>query len=728
MCQCPKRSFSTSHGCSHGVASGAVSGASGSSVALLSVALLACTAPAVGRESDADRLEEIIVTAQRREERLLDVPIAISVIGEHEITKSGVQSITELQYKVPGLSMFEYAPGQTTEQIRGISPILGLPTVGRYIDEISVNTEATAQGLDIRLIDIERVEVLRGPQGTLFGEGSMGGTIRYLTAAPDLKRLQFKFDGSLGEIRSGGENYTANAVLNLPVAADVFGVRLVAGQQKFGGWVDNTLSREKDVNAGDITTLRLKGLWKISDRLSATLLYQHSESEFDNQNLSGPMRTVSLALPTPSAQEYDLFNLVLRYDLGFASLVSSSGYIDRGFSSQFDISPLYLPVLSLLGYPPGAFSAVGLLGVTDVSTKAQELRLVSTAQGALRWSVGASYRDSEVLSGVSTFTTPDALPFVLSSVEGHENDSKSWATFGELSYGFTTKLTGTLGLRYFHDNRAKDVVSITLGSPARNVDESTFTTVNPRAVLMYEASDSATLYASAAKGFRSGGFNAQSEIPNVPATYDAEKLWTYELGSKMDAFARRLSLEGAIYWNRWDDIQVQNFPPGTAVVIATTNGGKASGYGAEGLLTLRPTKSLTLSMNVGYTNMQYDSTSLDKHKGDDMDCVPRLTGSASAEYRFRVASADATVRLDYQYRDEFSITIRNYPFGSPVKKSDSLRYLNARVSAQLGPWEVGLYGENLTDDYGVVFPATAALVVDTHTQPRSYGLFVRAAY
>src|SRR4051812_22374457 len=315
--------------------------------------------PVAAPRATSVELEEIVVTAQKREERLIDVPMAITAVTGVEIERRGVSSLQDLQYSVPGLSVVQSGPGQERLQIRGVSTTNGLPTVGQYLDEMPISIDDNTQSVDLRLIDMERVEVLRGPQGTLYGEGSMGGTIRYLTANPDLTRFGGSFEAQAGAVTDGDTAWRANGVVNLPVVKDRVGLRVVAGYEDTGGWIDSLVTGQKNVNAAKIFTIRGKLLANITGNLQASVLVLHQNQKQDYQDY-GKDRQTSSRLAEINNPNYDLVNAVVRLDLGWASLLNSFGYQNAKNNTMTDLSSVYVPLLPRLGFPSGFITSVGL--------------------------------------------------------------------------------------------------------------------------------------------------------------------------------------------------------------------------------------------------------------------------------------------------------------------------------------------------------------------------------
>ncbi|HEY6924372.1 MAG TPA: TonB-dependent receptor, partial [Steroidobacteraceae bacterium] len=536
-------------------------------------------------------LEEIVVTAQRREQKLIDVPIALSVVGGNELHGRGATNLQDIQYAIPGLSVLNFAPGQERIQLRGISGTSGLPTVGRYLDEMDINGDNVALGFDLRLYDMERIEVLRGPQPTLYGEGSMGGTLHYVTVKPNLNELGGYVEGEGGAQKDGSGIYRADGALNLPIVPGLLAVRVVGGYDHSGGWIDNTATGERNQNSDAIKTARATILWQPEESLSLSLLGLHQDTDDHNENFGMRDRTATNLLPFFFAEHVNLANLVVSYGTGGVTLLSSTGCYERKLTTSFDLSGLLVPAVQLLGFPPGYIQTAGLEGPSAERNLTQELRLVSNGKGPLHYILGGTFRHYRLQSQATVATTPNSLPFALIA-SSNQDGSTSESAYGEISYALSSGFEALAGLRYFRDRRTVDDTQTNFGvTPPADVHTADFHSLNPRLNLLYHVSPDGIVYFNAAKGFRSGGFNttasAQTAGVKLPTTFDPEALWTYELGAKQELLGHRLVVEGAAYYNQWDNLQTQVFAPGSVLAV-TTNGGKASGPGFDLALTGKP--------------------------------------------------------------------------------------------------------------------------------------------
>ena len=687
--------------------------------------------------NDSSSLEEIIVTAQKREQSLLDIPFAISTIGEEEIKARGAADIKDLQYSIPGLSITNNLPGQDRVQIRGASAGtgIGLPTVGRYLDEVSVTSDQAQRTMDVPLLDIARIEVLRGPQGTLYGAGSIGGTIRLISNAPDLDEASGTLGIGMSSIDDGSNGSEFNTVLNMPLIEGKLAMRIAMSAEDIGGWIDNTTTGKSDINEAERNFVRAKLLYKPNDNFDASLMLMSYDFDQDNNNhevseaglgMAGLLnvdnrsatdeRTVSTPFETPVSDEWDLVNLTLNYQMEDANLVSSTAYVDR--TSNF------LTESVNAFFPPGSFGSVQ---VDDRKSEifTQEIRMNSTWDGPLNYTVGAFYRKTDT-SQTQTISYPPALPYPAMITTGTAPvDSESFAVFGELSYAVSDRLTASFGLRYFDEDQEPSIFM--LGGPApvdMSPDDQSFDAVTPRLNLLWSMSDTASLYATLSKGFRSGGINgAGSSIPS----FDPEEATLYEIGGRGEFLDGKVFVDGAIYYTDIDDVQVTIAEAGYA---RTTNADSASGPGADLAVSVNLTEAVKLSLTAGYVGQEDDkvdsSSPSDVAEGDTPQYTPKYTASASLDYDFDWSSTlKGWARVDMSYADGFSVFIRTFQMPlppplvtNPVLVTDPLTYLNLRVGAMAENWQVVLSADNLLDEKDQVFPG-GAFLLDTYSRPRT---------
>ena len=689
------------------------------------LASTALTAPVLaqgeGATATANTDDVIVVTAQRREQNILEVPISVTAIGGEEIKERNAEQLRDLQFAVPGLFVSDRGPGQAQIQLRGVSQFVGAPTVGTYLDELSIAPASTGSALSPQLVDLERIEVLRGPQPALYGESSMGGTIRYITANPDLSEASLSLDGQVAGTVDGDPFYRGVGVVNAPLIQDVLAIRVAGAFEHANGWI-NTPDGD---NFNDVETSFVRGkvLFQPTDAFSASLvgLYQNAEetdSQFANEDRFNP-----LPARGQSKDEFTIFNLIGTYDFGPVTLLSSTGYIDRETVNGIDQSAFLVGFSTVplifggLGLMPGDITEAVVFSTGDFKRWSQELRLTSNSDGPFTYLIGANYINDETISASFSETSPtptSALLFDLFGTGPNTNTSEFWTVYGQAGYQFTENLEFSFGARYFEDTRA---------SPFGTED--TFDSFNPKFTLSYSLGDG-TIYASAAKGFRSGGFNAPPPpgTPAGPTSFGPETIWTYEIGAKKQ-LTDILLVDVAVYYNDWSDIQQSSLPVNGVPVRFTINGGKASGFGVDFGAQLRPSEFLTLTSTVGWNNNEYDTASATHNVGDPLSLVPQWTASASADYRRPIStSADFFGRIDFGYTSRSQNTARNLPavFGNQISFTDSRVLLNARLGVQFERYELYLYGENLTDDNAVIFPSVGTISVPARARPLTAGI------
>jgi len=657
--------------------------------------------------------DNVTVTAQKREEQILDVPASITAVTGESFEQMGITNIKDIAATIPSLSITEDAPGHQRAQIRSISSPLGLPTVGVYLDEAPINIDAAGSGTDVKMIDLDRVEVLRGPQGTLYGEGSMGGTIKYVTRDADSNATSAVVDGGYGTVNNGTATYRGSLVLNVPVVKEKFGLRIVAAEERAPGWVDYTSLNEEDVNTGTSKLLRVKGTWIASDTVTASLLLQGQDADFDGQNYSDPDGTAPFKINQPVQTKSKIANLVINWDAGPFTLLSSTSYLNRTDDSVYDYTWVF-------GYFV-PYDSMAWVGSADADIWSEEIRLASKSTGKLSWTAGAFYRDYSADTGGYTVMDPAIIPDPYSSFT--DTTSKQYAAFGEISYAFVEKLSLTLGARYFSDEREQQTTSGYFGPPVTGaVNSGTFNSTDPRLVLSYRPTTDTLVYASAAKGFRSGGFN--DGLPpqcTLPGSYKPESLWTYEVGSSASIANGKFVVQGAVYRNDWTDIQTLTMCQGIPI-RATGNIGKATGDGLDLALTITPVRGLKVSLSGNTNNSHYVGDALAHKDGDQIDFAPKYNYGAAVDWGFRwAASLPGTFHVDYQKTGSFPINFGVY--GASVY-SDAVDFVNARIGVTVATVELYLYGQNLTDQNGAVYPANpfGGQPSAMRPQPRTVGL------
>jgi iron complex outermembrane receptor protein len=674
-----------------------------------------------GAEPDATlRQNTVIVTSQKREEAITDVPVSLQAFTGDQLEQSGQRDISDIIRTIPGASEgLSNSEGRKVYQIRGIATLSGDSTVGYYVDDASFSLPNNQYAPLGRTFDVERVEVLRGPQGTLYGQGSMGGTIRFITADPDLRAFEGKARVG-GSTTDGGEpSYYGDAAISVPLIEDKLGVRLVAGQEKKGGFVDiSQFVPGEDVNDAEITNLRAKVLYKPSDAVTLRGLYQKTKADQDFSGLydqADPPTITSSGRTSFTNNEMEQVSGFVSVDLGFASLENSIGNIDYTVDQDIELP------LRLLG-PGAAPVPVPVIRTSDASTFSNELRLVSNGGGGVQWVVGAYYQDSS-LGGESLI--PGLVPANAARI-----DSKSISVFGEVSWSLMDgRLTPLVGLRYFTDDRHFVDDSSTQGVPADDTAVSdTFETVNPRFNLAYTPNANDLYYLNVAKGFRSGNFNTSSVVAfgqslglPVGSAIKPDELWSYEVGTKLVRANGNFIFEGAVYYSDWKDIQTL-VNPGLAIGL---NAGRAEIYGLDYSFSVIAAEGLTLALSGNLNSAEFknipdgiaNAVAGDLFEnGQRLPFVPAYNLTASADYEWPVGTSG----MSGIARASYSQTAGQ--FANEIKGGEQ-NILSARLGVKKGAWSAVLFGDNLLGESDPIYNQSSPLLsTQTRVYPTQVGL------
>ena len=659
-------------------------------------------------EAATTKLESIVVTATKREASLVDVPFSINAQTEEDIQKSGAVTLEDLSRNVAGLAIQNLGPGQSQVSIRGVSSgqiVRDQPgvkeQVGVYLDETAISMSLFTP--DIDLFDLSRVETLRGPQGTLFGSGNIGGTIRYITNAARLGVSEGTVEANVNTVKDGGTGGSLKAALNVPMG-DVAAMRMVAYYTRFPGWIEALgPGGGKDVNEGERTGGRLAFTIQPTRDVTITprLVYQKVTADgFNRQeefNLyANPFTTTVPPVTFADRQQYllqrekfedktTIADLIVRVGMGATELTSVTTYTDRDILVSRDASALTGSVsVSPLGFPDaGVLLPSRLNDTTDYKGFTQELRLSSVGAGPLQWVAGAFYADTD-RKYAQRLPTPgyDAVTDATlgagtsaATANGFGPDSpynadlpynlKQFALFGEMSYDFTSQLTGTAGIRYYDYKEERTFKTGGLFSDTSNqFDQTKSDGYSPRFLLAYKASPNVTWNAQASKGFRLGGVNDPLNIPLCTDEDEAifggyqrfkdESLWNYEIGVKMQHPGLRFN--AALFHTRMKDLQI-TLDAGSCSSRVVFNVPKAHSSGVEVEMTWRPNDSWELGLAGSAVNAEFDSTVRDGtgavlggiREGNRLPSVPKLQFTASLTYNFKLAGRESHITASYQH-------------------------------------------------------------------------------
>jgi len=690
---------------------------------------LAQSAPASNVAAPASAVSEVVITATKRSAPLQKVPIAVTALTGAVITKMGGSDFADIAGAVPGLSFENDRAGENRTYIRGVTELAGgAPSVGVYMDDIPITTFSGEQ-VNLKTFDVQRVEVLRGPQGTLYGEGSEGGTIRIVTNKPDTNT----FSGEIFALGSGtdrgGFNDELDGALNLPLVADKLAVRATAMWSDYDGWTSNPVLGRDHYNTNTDFTGRATLRFTPDARTTIDLSYMHQDARSDGPSDGNDNYQDFAGTAETRNDVFDIYSLTASHNFGFATLTSATGYFTRDSLSHNDFTPT-APLLSLLFGTP--INTADIVRPNKQKITTEELRLVSNGAGPLAWTVGAFYKHDNLDISNDTQTSP-ALPVNVFTLDVNDT-SDQYAVFGEADYAFTQSLHLIAGFRYFDQTR--DTTSnvagllplVFTGVNFNNQHQSASNSdVTPRVTLNYNLTHDALVYATYSGGFRAGDINPYAFLfPGAPNSFGPEQLTNYELGAKTSWLDHRLTVDADIFRIDWRHVIIDAAAP-SALFGYSVNGGDAHSQGAELEVTAIPVTGLTLSFAGAYTEARLDKVSTDGFgvlaaPGATLPFVPRYKLYASAEYDFPVFTGDwqGRVRADVSYNGS------NYSAVDDAADTINAAYttVNLRAGLSRDKLDLTVFATNVGNVRGELVSLNTAAGESTLIRPRTIGVSI----
>ena len=708
---------------------------------------LVAAIPQVQAQGDSPAmLEEVVVTALRRTEgtALMDTALSIDAMTGDELEARGFTSVMAALQNSPGVSVAKSGNVGDAVSIRGIGGIIGDSTTGYYLDDLPYTRISASVSPDLNPYDLDRVEVLRGPQGTLFGSGSLGGTVRVLTKNPIMDEFSGKATSGLYTTDGGGDHYKVQGAVNIPLVENKLAARLVASYIDEDGYIDLEPAGVKDYNTLEDTTYRAKLRWTPNDNWDVMASWWHSKRDTYQAFSDGDyvvtggfidLVTQTYSFVAPATPEYlnadtenNLYGLTVKYFADSFQVTSVTSYLDGEYISDFVV-----------------FGTSVTQGYPALDTFSQEIKFATVLDGDWNFTAGAIYTDMEN-EGVDTtglwmqgFPDGPAVEFVR---DAGIVTSESWAVFGESNYQINPEWELTVGLRYFYDERER------FGEPTEtllelagidNPRDGDWDEVTGRINLAWRPDGNTLYFLNVAQGFRSGGLNpgtallAQQALGVViPETVAPDTVTSYELNGKWTLLEGNLNLEAGVYYMEWDDVQsfVTGATPDGTLVGWSDNVSEAEVLGAEFAVNYA-TGGLTLSASANYNDTEYKggSAATGISAGDPITQAPEVTWAASATYIWSMDSLNGVAYLGANYVDERSdfSPSATAPGGRFVYESDEITIVNARIGVEADQWSVFLFGENLANEGGE-HSALAALVElgndPVHPRPLTYGVEV----
>ena len=717
---------------------------------------LAADADATAAESDQSQLEEVIVTANKRSESLMSTAAPVTAVKAGDLTMQGADKLADYVANVPGLNLIS-SGGQTSIILRGITTGYGAATsatASTYIDDVpygsaTANALGAVMALDLDPATLQQVEVLRGPQGTLYGADALGGLIKYVTRKPSLTEFHGRAEGDGVSIDGGGQGGGVRAMLDGPLIQNQLGITLNAYGRIDPGFIDDPLLGEKNVNKARVYGGRMAMLWNPVDKFTVELTVLSQNSFNDGA------ATADLAFPSlgPLYGKYDherhgaelwderdtLYSLRANYDFGWAALTSITSYQHSGALWTYDLT-----------YSRGATlvrdTGIRNLGVMehvvlDHNKTTQEVRLSSPDNQKLEWLGGFFYTGEwgtkdENFGAISTVTLS---PVNLGQPIFHDilNDNyREYAAYADVTYHFTPDFKVLTGLRYnTNSETARTPFSGILFGPATvDVGSSSDHSVTYLVAPSYNFDPYNMVYLRVSSGYRPGGPTgvAPSLLSNgAPETYKPDKLTNYEVGYKATVPSLNMTIDTSVYDIEWKNIQILSQINGFNV---TGNGAAARSQGVELAWAWRPVAGLNLGAAGSYTHayMTAPDPADAVHTGDALPYVPRWNTNLTASYDFHLkANVAGFVGGNFQYS---SSIVRDYVSGVPATYTRPVapgyNVANLHAGIKRGGLTAEVYVHNVGDSYGInrlrgiALPSYGTPLAATVIQPRTFGISI----
>jgi iron complex outermembrane recepter protein len=710
---------------------------------LLGLAASVLIFPPLASSADASaqqpQLQEVVVTANRRAQQMSRVPSAVQAVTAKDLSMLGAKDFSDYASSLVGVQAVDAGTGRDEIFMRGVAAPQGYigmeSAVGVYLNDVPIS-EGFGQP-DINLYDIKRVEVLRGPQGTLYGSASLGGTIRLITNEPEMNVLDGNIDTEFSETNHGGFNPAYSAVLNIPVINNTAAVRAVLYGRNPSGYIDNPALGKKDVNSEDTyggrVMLRVEPIESLT--LDIMALEQHTRqaayNEVDAVGGSPLQLDQYRAVPEPFLDSTQIYNLTLRYRAAAYAVNSSTSFSRRTRGIYDDLTGLEL-------FGNGALTPSYQNYRAESFT--QEIRLTSVKTKPFSWLVGAyfdrtddSFFQSVDSNGAATaFGLPTDNVALLYQAVG----TKQEALYGEVGYSFAESFTLTLGLRSSHLSLYSNSLrtGYLFGGSLVNAAETTENPPAPKINLSYRLTSGSLVYAQAAKGYRTGGVNVTIEPTNdgfvFPKAYGPDSLWDYEVGFKGTAFDRRVKFDTDVFYIDWKDIQLDLQHNGYDYFA---NAGDAVSKGFEAQLDALVTRGVQIGLQTSYTNARLTTATPGVGMaGDRVPYVPQVSGSAYITVTQHLASGELYEHLDAQH-----VGTAYTGFG----ESGNFRFggytlTNAKVGIDTGLWSVSLFAKNIFNKLAQLYarPYNAGVITTlgvesiTIARPRTVGIQISRSF
>lgn len=704
--------------------------------------------PEAVAQDDTYVLKSVTVTASKREEDILDAAYSISAVTGDDLAKLGASEYRDYLTTVPGVALVDGGIGVSNVIIRGLATTPGGSNLGgtvvTYFDEVALNGGIRA--LEVEPVDIQRIEVLRGPQGTYYGAGSLGGTLRVLPNRPDLERFSADLSASVNAV-DGGDDAGSNlsATLNVPIATGKAALRGSLYQRDEPAYVRNLQTGTK-VGGGEVSGGRIALLVEPTDQLDVLLQIVNQTTDVKGRRVREPFEGAGNAQRRRNDEvdetDFTLYNVNVGYDFGSARLDSVTAYYESDYFGRRDSSLFDGNVVALAG-PPSLWGLASYDLYSDDSVASevfsQEVRLTSQSDGPVQWVVGAFYRKEESVRQ-SSFVE-DALFGEILAID-RTNDSVQWSGFAETNIDLPGAWGLDLGIRY-SDYEQDIKVDTESGRQAEGV-------WTPRVNVRFEPADGQLYYAQVSKGFRLGGFNgAPPDLPgiNIPDeeqyySYTSDSLWSYEAGTKLSLAGGRASLGAAIFYADWKEIPVFLTLAGGAYT-PLVNVGSATSKGVEAEFSALLSRNLSLSLSGSYIDTSLDGNT--DYQSQRLPASPETMLNFALSYDRPLSNGMdvyASWNANYvgpfrstlieEFEDNVSANELDTRFGiSEDKRVGDYVVTNASIGLRKDNWDLSVFAQNLLNEDTATFSDTFAYggaPAESFLTPRTVGIALKKSF
>ena len=730
------------------------------------IAMPVANAQSAGISEDSDA---IIVTAQKRDERLLDVPVAISAVSADTLVSQNLTSLSGFYNRVPGL---QYAGERTSQiSIRGVtSGGQANPTVALLVDDIPFGSSTYLGNATVPNFDpavLQRIEVLRGPQGTLYGAASLGGLLKYVTKTPDTKTFSGRVEVGASKVEDGGYGHSIRGAVNVPILADHVALSVSGFLNETPAWVDNisTGSLRRDTNTSknwggraallvkpfDALTLNFSAMKQRTDTIGDARYNARSATDLTPVNTNDAAGPLGSALPYRTTEtnlaegrrNHELYSVRGDWDLGFATLTSVSGWSRSDVSDFSDVTPVFGFFL-LPAYADSQTIAID--NASSLRKFSQEVRL-SGSGPMFDWLVGGFYTKEHADAPQDIFVLGNGGASIATAyASANPSSYREIAGFADLTWHATDKLDIQVGGRYADNKQTYASVATVDSAVAPIFGPSTIDVTGSKDHAFtwlftpsYKIAQNLMVFARVATGYRPGGPNPV--VMNVPRSFGSDRVTSYELGLKGQTANRLLSYDVALFQVDWKDIQLQSTDRNTQFVFFA-NGSKARSRGAEVQLGLKPFVGLSIDANATYTDAALrddlvpstaTTSNLIGSKGDRLPSTAKFAGSLSAQYDFAVSdNLDAFVGGTLVYLGDRPGGFVNVP-GAVRTEAPDYTMVDLRAGFSIDKsWQFSLFARNLFDKDGVLIldnrNGSLGRPQVTFTQPRTVGFNIAGSF